>query len=309
MEALRGLSSFINQEEINPSVFKHEIQSAGLQITQDFLDTFESVKDSINEISEEIEEISVSIQGMKDNLSNSKTLTHSLLAETNRLQVEASKLQTHNQIAESFLNKFQLTVQEHQLLYGVNREDPITKDFFKILDRVQQIHSDCRILMQSGHQTAALDIMEEMTLHQEGALERLYRWTQNHCRNIENAEISDLVMLSMNRLQDRPVLFKYVIDEYAVSRRAHLVRTFIDALTIGGGGTKPIETHVNEPKRYIGDMFAWLHQAIPSEKENLMMLVKGCNKNDITDQIQSALSNIADGVGIKYIFCLIGFLV
>lgn len=296
---MNDLSTFIKDDDINPSAFKREIQQRGVKITQEFLDNFKNVKDSIDEINNEIEEISVSIQGMKENLTNSKSLTHSLLAETNRLQTEALKLQTHNQIAENFLGKFQLTVQEHQLLYGVNREDPITKDFFKILDRVQQIHADCRILMQCGHQTAALDIMEEMTLHQEGALERLYRWTQSHCRNIENAEVSDLVMLAMNRLQDRPVLFKYVVDEYATSRRALLVRSFIDALTIGGSGTKPIEAHANDPKRYIGDMFAWLHQAIPSEKENLMLLVKGCEKNDITDQIQSALSHIADGVGIR----------
>lgn len=56
---------------------------------------------------------------------------------------------------------------------------------------------------------------------------------------------------------------------------------FIDALTVGGpgGNPKPIEMHAHDPKRYIGDMFAWLHQAIPNEKENLMILVKKCDKN------------------------------
>lgn len=75
---------------------------------------------------------------------------------------------------------------------------------------MQSIHSECRVLMQCGFQTAALDIMEEMTLHQEGALERLYRWTQNHCRNLENSKVGPLVVEAMSRLQDRPVLFKYV---------------------------------------------------------------------------------------------------
>jgi len=56
--------------------------------------------------------------------------------------------------------------------------------------------------------------MEEMTLHQEGALERLYRWTQNHCRSLENNEIGPLIVEAMSRLQDRPVLFKWVILYY-----------------------------------------------------------------------------------------------
>lgn len=73
---------------------------------------------------------------------------------------------------------------------------------------------------------------------------------------------------------------RYVLDEYCTSRRSVLVRAFIDALTLGGvGGTpKPIEMHAHDPKRYVGDMLAWLHQTIPGERENLLILLKGCDK-------------------------------
>ena len=36
--------------------------------------------------------------------------------------------------------------------------------------------------------------------------------------------------------------------------------------------------HAHDPKRYVGDILAWLHQAIPVEKENLLTLVKACEK-------------------------------
>lgn len=62
--------------------------------------------------------------------------------------------------------------------------------------------------MQSGYQTLALDIMQRMTLLQESALERLYRWTQTQCKNIENERLVPLLIKAMNKLQDRPVLFK-----------------------------------------------------------------------------------------------------
>jgi hypothetical protein len=63
-----------------------------------------------------------------------------------------------------------------------------------------------------------------------------------------------------------------------------LVRVFIDALTQGGpGGTpKPIEMHAHDPKRYVGDMLAWLHQTVPNERENLLMLLKGCDKTGVS---------------------------
>ena len=55
---------------------------------------------------------------------------------------------------------------------------------------------------------------------------------------------------------------RYVLDEYTASRRQLLVRSFVDALTVGGpGGTpRPIELHAHDPPRYVGDMLAWLHQ-------------------------------------------------
>lgn len=191
------------------------------------------------------------VNEMQECLNNAQSQSQDLIQQTNNLQAESDKLQLQQEIAGAFLSKFQLTIEEHQQLYGTSRDDPIKLEFFDALGRVQKIHSDCRILMQSGYQTAALDIMEEMTLHQEGGLERLYRWTQQHCRNIDLNEIGLLMEMAMHRLQDRQVMFKYVIDEYATSRRSILVRNFIDALTIGGpnGNPKPIELHAHDPKR------------------------------------------------------------
>lgn len=76
--------------------------------------------------------------------------------------------------------------------------------------------------------------------------------------------------------------------EYCTCRRAMVVHLFLDALTKGGpGGTpKPIESHVHDTKRYVGDMLAWLHQVIPGEKENLLALLQACdNKAGMTLEI------------------------
>lgn len=87
------------------------------------------------------------------------------------------------------------------------------------------------------------------------------------------------IILIVNKI-DIWGIFRYIIDEYCATRRTALVGSFIDALTLGeGGGTpNPIEMHANDPKRYIGDMLAWLHQVIPVEKENILILMKGCDK-------------------------------
>lgn len=69
-------------------------------------------------------------------------------------------------MAAAFLSSFQLSSAEQAILRGSSREAAITDEFFTVLERVQSIHSNCRMLMQSGHQTAALEIMERMALYQ-----------------------------------------------------------------------------------------------------------------------------------------------
>ena len=67
---------------------------------------------------------------------------------------------------------------------------------------------DSSVLVLAGQHTTALEIMEQMSLFQEAGLERLYRWTQAQCRNIETPEHSALLAQAMKHLQERPVMFK-----------------------------------------------------------------------------------------------------
>lgn len=299
LEALKELSTFFTENTLQARrSLRSKIEKRSLAINEDFLSAFREVKEALDGIYSDVCEMNNSVQNMTSRLQATKTQTHHLIEQTTKLQGESQKLCLQQEVAGAFLQSFQLSPAEQAVLRGASREAAITEEFFRVLDRVQSIHSNGRMLMQSGHQTAALEIMEQMALYQEAALERLYRWTQSHCRNIESAEMSILLTQAMSRLQDRPVLFKYVLEEYCTSRRSVLVRAFIDALTQGGpGGTpKPIEMHAHDPKRYVGDMLAWLHQTIPSEKENLLMLLKGCDKTDVTEQIQQTLANITEGV-------------
>ena len=95
-----------------------------------------------------------------------------------------------------------------------------------------------------------------------------------------------------------------MLDEYATARRAVLVRGFLDALTLGGpGGTpRPIEMHGHDPQRYVGDMLAWLHQAIPLEWENLQALLRMCDHSCNISHIR----NVKKRLEIYLLFLVIG---
>ena len=53
----------------------------------------------------------------------------------------------------------------------------------------------------------------------------------------DSPDITGALCRAMEALQDRPVLFKYTLDELGGARRSAVVRCFIDALTRGGMGS------------------------------------------------------------------------
>jgi len=300
LDALKELSGFFKDNNLKTRRnLRGEIERRNLQINQDFLSAFKTVKVSLDDLHANVHGMSQSCKSMQAKLSASKTKTHQLMSETTSLQSASKTLAMQEVVATQFREKFILTNQEVEILQQrPDQQHKINQQFFDVLDKVQTIHRDCKVLLAAGHQTTALGVMEAMSGYQEAALQRLYRWTQSAVRNIEAPEHGPLVSKAMHYLQDREVLFKYVIEEYTSSRRAILVKQFIDALTVGGpGGTpRPIEMHAHDPSRYVGDMLAWLHQAAPGEAENITQLLKLCDKTDIGQVSATVLAGATEGV-------------
>uniref|UniRef100_A0A8C1T9Z6 Component of oligomeric golgi complex 6 n=1 Tax=Cyprinus carpio TaxID=7962 RepID=A0A8C1T9Z6_CYPCA len=151
---------------------------------------------------------------------------------------------------------------------SINEE--FVRIFKEVKEELESVHEDVQ---------AMSSCCEEMT-------NRLKVIIQNH------------LYQAMESLQDRPVLYKYTLDEFGTARRSAVVRGFIDALTRGGmGGTpRPIEMHSHDPMRYVGDMLAWLHQATASEKEHLEALLKQVTVQGVEENMQEVVGHITEGV-------------
>uniref|UniRef100_UPI00358F324D conserved oligomeric Golgi complex subunit 6 isoform X1 n=2 Tax=Myxine glutinosa TaxID=7769 RepID=UPI00358F324D len=294
LESLRSLSSILPENSLRARRdLRGDIERRHLAIGEDFLRLFCDVKDALEDVTTDVEAMNKACQDMSNCLKATKEETQGLISKTTKLQAEGRMLAVQAQVAAAFLAKFQLQPKEEQAL-----REPVTQEFFDALDRVKAIHDDVKILLRSNQQTAGLEIMEQMALHEEAAYERLYRWAQSDCRGLtrDSCDVSPILIRALACLQPRPVLFKYVIDEYGAARRSAVVRCFIEALTRGGasGTPRPIEMHCHDPLRYVGDMLAWLHQAIATEHEQLEALLSAAPGNETMSQ--EVLGHITEGV-------------
>uniref|UniRef100_A0A7N6F9M3 Conserved oligomeric Golgi complex subunit 6 n=1 Tax=Anabas testudineus TaxID=64144 RepID=A0A7N6F9M3_ANATE len=302
LEALKALSVFFTENSLRTRRnLRGDIERRSLAINEEFARIFKEVKEELESVHEDVQAMSTCCEEMTNRLKAAKEQTQDLIVKTNKLQGENHRLEVRAQVAQAFLAKFQLSPEEMATLRGP-RDAPITEDFFKALNRVKHIHED--ILLSTSkvnmEKNVRLEIMEQMAVLQETSYEQLYRWAQNECRGLtqETCDISPVLIQAMEALQDRPVLYKYTLDEFGTARRCAVVRGFIDALTRGGpGGTpRPIEMHSHDPMRYVGDMLAWLHQATASEKEHLEALLKQVTLQGVEENMQEVVGHITEGV-------------
>ncbi|XP_020693435.2 conserved oligomeric Golgi complex subunit 6 [Dendrobium catenatum] len=253
---------------------RSSIELRSLSINHHFLSASLPAQQALDKVEEEINALAECCDQIAKALSSCSASTGDIIRTTERLKQELDVTTQRQEIVSCFLRDYQLSNEEISAL----RDEELNDNFFKALQHVQEIHANCKILLRTHHQRAGLELMDMMSVYQEGAYERLCRWVQAECKELgdtDNPEVGDLLKRAVRCLRDRPVLFKYCAEEVANMRHHALFRRFISALTRGGPGglPRPIEVHAHDPLRYVGDMLGWLHQAIASERELVLVLL------------------------------------
>ncbi|XP_068664002.1 conserved oligomeric Golgi complex subunit 6 [Aristolochia californica] len=275
LASLNTLSTFYteNNQQARRNL-RSSIEERALSINEEFLLSSEAAQQALDRVEEEVNALAECCDKIAKALNCCNATTGDIIGTTERLKQELEITTQRQEIVSCFLRDYQLSAEEIHAL----REEEMNENFFKALAHVQEIHANCKVLLRTHHQRAGLELMDMMAVYQEGAYERLCRWVQAECRRLgdsDTPEVSDLLKTAVHCLRERPVLFKYCAEEVANMRHHALFRRFLSALTRGGPGglPRPIEVHAHDPLRYVGDMLGWLHQALASERELVLVLL------------------------------------
>ncbi|KAL0095544.1 oligomeric Golgi complex subunit 6 [Phycomyces blakesleeanus] len=292
--ALMALSDIPNVDQADlRSNLRGTIEKREIETNRQFLDAFSSVVMQLERLEIEAQAMTSVCKDMQLKLNTTQKKTSLMMEQASTLEEQRSACTTRLLIVDGFLEKFMLSEEEIKIL---TTSSPVGNAFFEALAHLQQIYSDCKLLLTTKHQQAGQHIMETMAMYQETAYAKLYRWTQYESRSSfgnDSIDVSSLMVKALSALQHRPVLLQTILDELAVARRDAVARAFINALTRGGpGGTpRPIELQAHDSQRYIGDMLAWIHQACASEREMLESLFQPVTTSRNTDSPSLLLSS------------------
>ncbi|KAJ3994990.1 oligomeric complex COG6 [Lentinula boryana] len=242
-----------------------------------FLKVLSEVDEKLVALQKHVSAMHISCDEAEKQLQLSGEASKSLLERAGNLREERQEVEDQKSIVSLFLARFTLTEEETEAL--ISRDVPVGKRFFQAMDKTEQIREDCQVLMagEDGPTKAGSDIMASTASLLEQGYEKILRWCSYEFRQIgrdSQLEVSTIMREAVLRLRKRPELLNESLASLSLTRQTTLTSSFLTALTRGGpsGLPRPIELHAHDPLRYIGDMLAWVHQAIAAEREFLEAL-------------------------------------
>ncbi|GAA5912228.1 hypothetical protein JCM5296_005454 [Sporobolomyces johnsonii] len=256
---------------------RKEIDGRMAQGSKEFLDAFSEVNDKLSMLQSHLDAMHVCCDEVQTELDKANQGTRYLLEHAEGLRQQRSTTAVQQSLVHLFLARFTLSDAELRAL--TSREVPVGPELFAAMDKTERIRADCKALLsgEAGEGTqAGLDIMEYTSQHLEAGYQKIFKWCSFEARGFAKdvLEVSATVRTAVARLKSRPDLLSEVLAILGTTRSTSILNLFLDALTRGGpnGLPRPIELHAHDPIRYIGDMLAWIHQAMAGEREFLESL-------------------------------------
>ncbi|KAI0263475.1 oligomeric Golgi complex subunit 6 [Gloeopeniophorella convolvens] len=285
-EALKGVPSFLQGVPPGDTAAKarkhlrRDIESKLEEGSLKFLAAFGAVDQKLDALQAHITAMRARCEEAQAQLQLTNEACKSLLDRAGSLRDERQEVKARQSIVNLFLARFTLSEDEANTLSA--SDTPVGPVFFAAMDRARAIRDDCRVLMagEDSPSKAGVDIMAATSGHLEKAYNKLFRWCSSEFRNMGRdaaLEVPNELSEAVRRLRDHPELLADALTVLAQTRQAALLSSFMSALTAGGnaggGSARPIELHAHDALRYIGDMLAWVHQAIAAEREFLEALL------------------------------------
>ncbi|KAM0789745.1 hypothetical protein ACM66B_006600 [Microbotryomycetes sp. NB124-2] len=265
------------QHALKRGGLRKQVENRMAQGSQEFLQAFGQVNEKLSVLQSHLDAMHVCCDEVQTQLEKANSGTKYLLEHAEGLRQQRATATTQQSLVQLFLSRFTLTEAEVRALNS--QEVPVGPELFAAMDKTERIRRDCRSLLSGelGEGTqAGMDIMEYSSEQLEAGYTKIFKWCSFEARGFKKdvLEVSSTMRAAIYRLKARPDLLNEVLTLLGTTRSTAILNLFLDALTRGGpnGLPRPIELHAHDPIRYVGDMLAWIHQMMATEREFLESL-------------------------------------
>ena len=302
LEALDAISEFYVANTVEARrALRQDLELHNINLGKKFLVEFEQVRKKIEAVEENSGRLEHECQLLASRVSEADENMKSFMEKASELENRRNFYTEQSKEIASFLGRFQLSSEEVDILYQAPMDQQAAaKSFFDALQRLRNAYADCKLMVEkhsyryvkgfvilhthlSSHiypyfttHSAGFELLDLLGQHQDMAYQRLFEWVKGKCDSLAETgsteDIDLMLQTAIRYLRKLPIYFSQCQDLVVNSRRTQLVQKFVVALTQGGPAGqvfRAIDLHAHDAVRYVGDMLAWMHQAVASEEEFL----------------------------------------
>lgn len=278
LEALDAISEFYVANTIEARRgLRQDLEFQNITLAKKFLTEFDQVRQRIESVEEYANNLESACKQLASKVSDADENMKSFMEKASELENRRNYFLEQSKEIGLFLGRFQLSKDEIDLLYAAPIDNPRSaKLFFEALQRLRTAYSDCKLMVEKHSYSAGFELLDVLGQHQDMAYQRLFEWVKDQCNSLtESGVVEDtdtMLQTAIRYLKKLPIYFSQCQDLVVNSRRSMLVQKFVMALTQGGPSGqvfRAIDLHAHDAVRYVGDMLAWMHQAVASEEEFL----------------------------------------
>ena len=276
--ALDAISEFYGANTVDARrSLRQDLEHQNIQLAKKFLGEFDQVRQHIQVVEDQANNMVDACNALASRVSDADSNMKSFMEKASELENRRNFMFDQSKEIAAFLSRFQLSSTEVNVLCTSDINDPVSaKCFFDALKRLKLAYSECKLMVERQRYSAGFELLDILGQHQDTAYERLFEWVKIKCENLpeggSSEDVDSLLQVAIKYLKSLPMYFAQCQDLVVSSRRTQLVQRFVIALTQGGPSGRvfrAMDVHAHDAVRYVGDMLAWMHQAVASEGEFL----------------------------------------
>lgn len=251
-----------SRRELAPKIAMQELET-----NKSVLDDYKSLIEEMRTIKMGLDSMQLACNKMRFQAHAVKSASSQLLEQAVFLQEQKKKVESKKIVLDAFRAHFAV---EDAELRQLSSPELVNEGFFQALEKVKTIYDRCSVLLVADEQTAGLEIMDTMNKHLETGYAKLHRWILKELKSTTSGATEANVSLrhGLTVLSARRDLYDKTLDNVSESRR-RAVLADLDQARVRG----KLEEHNDDAMRFVGDLLAWLHQAVASEREVVELIL------------------------------------
>lgn len=255
---------------------------------------FQPIAQKLEYLQGDLEEVNTTHEAIESRLKSVIDKSSTVREKVGAKMDQRDVIRSQRALLASFKNNFTLNQYEEHYL----QNEPVSEEFFKILDKVEQINDKCSILLSMENDSLGIFVMKQMSRTTDLATDRMTSYLKKNM-NQPGRDAQSVALLQKSLIYIRKhsmEKFNSIVGDLIETRSRAIGEEFNSQLKGYSGHNRKISYMSSfDSKRFVSDLLAYVHSVIVNELELAESLFT-FDQQDFSDELGLVIESVGNRV-------------